>query len=44
MYLYLCFAALYDKKRIVLNLMDSTGRRSGYRMVSIPQVVGSQSL
>ena len=44
MCLYLCFAALYDKKRIFLNLMDNTGRRSGYRMVSIPQVVGSQSL
>ena len=44
MCLYLCFAALYDKKRIFLNLMDSTGRRSGYRMVSIPQVVESQSL
>ena len=25
MCLYLCFAALYDKKRIFLNLMDSTG-------------------
>lgn len=44
MCLYLCFAALYDKKRIFLNLMDSTGRRSGYRMVRIPQVVESQSL
>lgn len=44
MCLYLCFAALYDKKRIFLNLMDSTGRRSDYRRVSIPQVVGSQSL